>query len=183
MRRALAGEKPHELVKGLLQGGEAPGWLRLFLAKLFDVQGQKQLAFQIRSMGKVQAADYMRLVEQRARVRADWLQAMDAAGIDAILCPSFALPALTPGSSVDLFAVASYTIPFNVTGFPAGVIPITTVQPGEESHRAVSKAEADMMAQAVEQESAGLPVGVQVVARHWREDIVLAVMAGLEAQV
>jgi fatty acid amide hydrolase len=25
-----------------------------------------------------------------------------------------------------------------------------------------------------------LPVGVQVVARHWREDIVLAVMAALE---
>jgi fatty acid amide hydrolase len=32
----------------------------------------------------------------------------------------------------------------------------------------------------VEEGSAGLPVGVQVVARHWREDQVLAVMAALE---
>jgi fatty acid amide hydrolase len=32
----------------------------------------------------------------------------------------------------------------------------------------------------VEQGSVGLPVGVQVAARHWREDIVLAVMAAIE---
>jgi fatty acid amide hydrolase len=35
----------------------------------------------------------------------------------------------------------------------------------------------------VEQESVGLPVGVQVAARHWREDIVLAVMAAIEQHV
>ncbi|MEP0858508.1 hypothetical protein [Trichocoleus sp. DQ-U1] len=32
----------------------------------------------------------------------------------------------------------------------------------------------------MEQGSVGLPVGVQVAARHWREDIVLAVMAAIE---
>jgi fatty acid amide hydrolase len=89
---------------------------------------------------------------------------------------------LTHGSSVDLFAAASYAIPFNVTGLPAGVVPVTTVQPGEESDRTVSQDRADITAKAMEQDSAGLPVGVQVVARHWREDIVLAIMAALEAQ-
>jgi fatty acid amide hydrolase len=33
----------------------------------------------------------------------------------------------------------------------------------------------------VEQNSAGLPVGVQVVARPWREHVSLAVMSALEA--
>jgi Asp-tRNA(Asn)/Glu-tRNA(Gln) amidotransferase A subunit family amidase len=32
----------------------------------------------------------------------------------------------------------------------------------------------------LERDSAGLPIGVQVVSRHWREDIVLAVMQSLE---
>jgi len=32
----------------------------------------------------------------------------------------------------------------------------------------------------VEKGSAGLPVGVQVVTRHWREDVVLSVMAARE---
>ena len=122
-----------QCLAGVLMNELLASTLRPFLAKLFDAQGQKQLAFQMHSMGKVQATDYMRLVEQRAMVRTQWLQAMDAVGIDTILCPSFALPALTHGSSVDLFAAASYAIPFNVTGFPAGVVPITTVQPGEEN--------------------------------------------------
>jgi fatty acid amide hydrolase len=32
----------------------------------------------------------------------------------------------------------------------------------------------------VESGSTGLPIGVQVLARHWREDVVLAVMGALE---
>ena len=55
------------------------------------------------------------------------------------------------------------------------------MRPGEESDRAVSQDLAEITAAEVEQNSAGLPVGVQVVARHWREDIVLALMAALEA--
>ncbi len=70
---------------------------------------------------------------------------------------------------------------YNVIGAPAGVVAATRVRPGEESDRAVGKDIADITAQQVEQGSAGLPVGVQVVARHWREDIALAVMAALEA--
>ncbi len=38
----------------------------------------------------------------------------------------------------------------------------------------------EQTASKVEQGSVGLPVGVQVAARHWREDIVLAVMAAIE---
>ena len=69
---------------------------------------------------------------------------------------------------------------YNAIGAPAGVVSITKVRPGEESDRKVTKDMADITARSVEQGSAGLPVGVQVVARHWREDIVLAVMAALE---
>jgi len=39
---------------------------------------------------------------------------------------------------------------------------------------------ADITAFEVERGSAGLPVGVQVISRYWREDIVLAVMSTLE---
>ncbi len=60
------------------------------------------------------------------------------------------------------------------------MVSINKVQPGEECDRKVTKDMADITARAVEQGSVGLPVGVQVAARHWREDIVLAVMAELE---
>lgn len=69
---------------------------------------------------------------------------------------------------------------FNVVGFPAGVVPVTRVRPGEESDRAAGRGPVVRKALEVERGSAGLPVGVQVVARPWREDVVLAVMAAIE---
>jgi fatty acid amide hydrolase len=56
----------------------------------------------------------------------------------------------------------------------------TRVRAGEESDRAPSRDLVERAARIVETGSAGLPVGVQVVARHWREDVVLAVMGALE---
>ncbi len=56
----------------------------------------------------------------------------------------------------------------------------TRVRAGEGSDREVSKDIADITARESEQGSAGLPVGVQVIARYWRKDIVLSVMVILE---
>jgi fatty acid amide hydrolase len=69
---------------------------------------------------------------------------------------------------------------YNLLGMPAGVVAATRVRPGEESDRPASKDPVEQAALAVEQGSTGLPIGVQVVARHWREDVALAVMAALE---
>jgi fatty acid amide hydrolase len=143
------------------------------------------------------------------------MAAMEAKQFDAILSPVCALPALTHGSSNFLVQDATYTIPYNLLGMPAGVVSVTRVRPGEESdsvrrsHSDVSEARrspgasallrlrkhgaeqqsadrapstqlSEQTASKVEQGSVGLPVGVQVAARHWREDIVLAVMAAIE---
>ena len=55
------------------------------------------------------------------------------------------------------------------------------MQAHEESDRTTSKDQVDITAKEVEKDSAGLPIGVQVVSRHWREDVVLAVMGALES--
>jgi fatty acid amide hydrolase len=134
----------------------------------------------IQCLGSLSAGEYWELVEALNAYRARFINALDQGNFDAILCPPFALPALTHESNGDLFPAASYAFMYNVIGTPAGVVSITKVQPGEESDRTVSKDLADLTARDVEQGSAGLPVGVQVVARHWREDVVLALMAALE---
>jgi Asp-tRNA(Asn)/Glu-tRNA(Gln) amidotransferase A subunit family amidase len=54
------------------------------------------------------------------------------------------------------------------------------VRPGEESDRGWSLDGVVRDARAIEAGSSGLPIGVQVVARPWREDVALAVMAALE---
>jgi amidase len=76
---------------------------------------------------------------------------------DVILCPVNALPAIKHGMSFnpDTIPAFSYTIAHNLTGWPGAV-----VRCGASSE--------------------GLPVGVQAVARPWREDVALAVASHLE---
>jgi len=77
---------------------------------------------------------------------------------DAIVCPVNALPAVEHGTSFkpDIFPSFSYTIAHNLTGWPGSVVRCGT-------------------------STEGLPIGVQSVARPWREDIALAVASHLEA--
>jgi amidase len=76
---------------------------------------------------------------------------------DVILSPVAAFPALPHGQSIasDTFRGFSYTMTYNMTGWPAAVVRSGT-------------------------SSDGLPIGVQIAAAPWREDLVLAVAARIE---
>jgi len=77
---------------------------------------------------------------------------------DVILSPVYPQPALVHGTSTcdDNFIGFSYTMVYNLTGWPAAV-----VRCGVSSE--------------------GLPIGVQIAARPWREDVALAVAGLLDA--
>lgn len=77
---------------------------------------------------------------------------------DAVLSPVSASPAVAHGASIaeDVFPGFSYTMTHNLSGWPAAVV------------RCGQSAE-------------GLPIGVQIAASPWREDIALAVAGRLEA--
>jgi amidase len=76
---------------------------------------------------------------------------------DVILCPVNASPAPPHGASFDTekFPGFVYPMTYNLTGWPAAVV------------RGGTSPE-------------GLPIGVQIVSRPWREDIVLAVAQQIE---
>ena len=73
-----------------------------------------------------------------------------------------------------------YAILYNVLGYPAGVVPVTRVQPDEESRRKRSRDGMERAARVAEQGSAGLPVGVQIVARPWCEHVAFAAMRAIQ---
>jgi amidase len=78
---------------------------------------------------------------------------------DAILSPVAAFPAIPHGTSIhdEVFPGFSYTMTYNLTGWPAGVVRCGTSKDG-------------------------LPIGVQVAAAPWREDIVLQTLKHLETE-
>jgi amidase len=78
---------------------------------------------------------------------------------DAILSPVASQPAVQHGMSIDdeVFRGFSYTMTHNLTGWPAAVVRCGTSQ-------------------------GGLPIGVQIAANPWREDVTLAIARVLEME-
>jgi amidase len=75
---------------------------------------------------------------------------------EAIICPACAFPALPHETTHEKIAAFSYTRAYNLTGWPAVVIRGGT-------------------------SSEGLPIGVQVVACPWREDVALRLAGYIES--
>ena len=154
-------------------------------AGLEHLLGESELDWRIsrilelqRALGPLSAAGWCELVAERSRYRDRFVELLDEQKLDALICPPYPLAALPHGASgnVDLEAAEVYTAVFNFVGLPAGVVAGSRVRAGEEFGAGHSGA-----IRAVDEGSAGLPVGVQVAARHWREDVVLSVMRALEA--
>ena len=103
----------------------------------------------------MQTPEFTEVLESVDRYRSHMIQFMK--DFDAILCPAAARPAVGPGQSFlpENKFLYSYTSAFNITGWPAAV-----VRGGTSSQ--------------------GMPIGVQVVGRPWREDVVLAVIQAVE---
>ena len=170
-------------VRGLLQLAGLPNAVRPALTLLAAAAGQRTLGRQIAAIRPSSTDRFWSLVEAQAAYRRRFAAALDTAGVDVLLCPPHALPALTHGAAYSLTTAASYAMLYNLLGLPAGVVPVTRVRDDEARPRRAGRDAAQRAAATVERDSAGLPVGVQVVARRWREDLVLAVMAALERAV
>lgn len=99
--------------------------------------------------------EFANALSQWKELQGSMLTFMDT--YDAILCPVNAYPALPHGATLDAEKrhAFSYAEVYNLTGWPA-----VTVRAGTSP--------------------AGLPIGVQIVARSWREDVALAIAQQVE---
>jgi fatty acid amide hydrolase len=179
----LRGNPVDDRIKMGVRMSQVPSALHRPIASVLgSAGGQPRLADGFRWSAQRSAREYWRLCEERADWRSRFLAAMDAQKLDAIVCPPHTVPAMRHGATGLLYDTPSYLMRFNVLGMPAGSVAATRVRPGEESDRPRTRDRVDREARKTEDGSAGLPVGVQVAARHWREDVVLAVMAALEQE-
>jgi fatty acid amide hydrolase len=157
---------------------------RSLLTTVLELIGERTMAAMVNSGGLGSARAFGELIraQQQAKYRthAEW----ERLQLDAILVPAHLLPAPQHGKAIDLVPAAEPAFFANLLGWPAGVVPVTTVRENEQGRRE-NKSRDRVLRQmaAVDAGSAGLPVGVQVIARPWREDIVLAVMATIEQAI
>lgn len=132
-------------------------WVRDLLEKAGTQVSHPFLAWAL-DEGKSQAlsgVDFAKLLAKWDQFRSEMLAFMQ--NYDAIICPVNAYPALSHGESkhVPYRYGFGFSITYNLTGWPAAVV-------------------------CVGKTSAGLPIGIQIVAAPWREDIALAVARFVE---
>ena len=132
---------------------------RATMLRVLEKAGTTEFAPYIRSIRDeavpISTAEFTRALEELDQYRSDMLRFIR--NYDAIICPTAAFPALPHGETFkDENDDSFYTAPYNLTGWPGAVVRCGT-------------------------SSEGLPIGVQIIARPWREDVSLALAAVLES--
>jgi amidase len=152
--RPVALEHAFEL-SSQLSGGDGRAWVRRLLSKAGTTAIHPWLMRRLDEAQPLGVAEYTAVLEDVDRFRSEMLVFMQH--YDVILCPVCAFPAPPHGTTFteEMWKGFSYTGAYNLTGWPGAVV------------RAGSSPE-------------GLPIGVQIVAQPWREDVALAVARHLE---
>lgn len=176
LRQTLRGERIDSRINKLIQLAGFPQPVRNVAGILLGMFGQPTLSAFLKHFGFGTVTDHWAKVEAQMTYRERFAASLERDQFDAVLCPACPLPAFPHGESEDLGLAGGYGLLWNLLGYPAGVVPVSRVRVGEEVGRTPSRDLVEKAAFRVESGSRGLPAGVQVAARPWREEVALALM-------
>jgi len=146
-------EETLDILSQLMRGADGGVWVR----QILDGAGTRAEDSSLKrylGMASVNADQMVNQIALWDQFRSKMLAFM--ANYDLIICPVNAYPALPHGTFAgENYPGFSYTMSYNLTGWPAAVVRCGTSPDG-------------------------LPIGVQVVAQPWREEVTLAVAKHLE---
>ncbi len=172
----LQKDKPAKQLRLLVMLMRMPSSLVLMIARILGWLGQESAARLGKSFGNPKWTEAQLQQQYRAFLNSyqAWMKDQD---INMLITPVNSMHAYLHGQSANLGSGGTYTLIHNVTGYPAGVVPVSTARKDQIIPRKRTLEIANNMARKTELKSAGLPVSVQVVAAPWREDRVLRIMS------
>ena len=179
LQRALGDEPLIDELSRVRRIARLPRRLRKTLSTVASLLGEDRLSEFLDVLGQKRVDQLWSLVEQRNQIRFAEAENWSERRLDALLCPAFATPAVPHTRSRDFVIGAAYAMRYNVLNLPAGVVPVTSVR-STESLRQGGQDRFDKAAAEIDKGSAGLPVGVQVVARPYQEGLVIKLMQAVE---
>lgn len=180
MQRQLDGEAISPQLASSLRITRLPRAARRAIALALDQLGERRVARLLRSLGRKGVEEYWDLVARRTELRRMELDTWNRMELDAVVCPAHVVPALPHGWSGDFVPSLAMQFRWTLLNFPAGVVPVTRVR-GNETHLAPGGDRIERKIAKICEGSAGLPIGVQIVARPYDERTMLAVMLAVEA--
>ncbi|KAI9006758.1 amidase signature domain-containing protein [Hyaloraphidium curvatum] len=127
------------------------------------------------------------LVLQRDAFKHRYLDQLNESGVDAIICPVMALPAVPHRTGRKFMASLTYTMLYSLLDWSAGTVPISNVDaaldapyPASDKYNAFERMLHSFYAP---EKFASAPTGVQVVGRRLDEERTLQVMRVVDAAV
>jgi len=123
---------------------------------------------------------------KKDRMIYELMAAWESKGFDVIICPAFSIPACPPWYCSRLLPAASYTSVYNLVGCPAGILPVTKENAADQAGLVDYPISTDLchrLARNATIGAEGCPIGVQVVGRHFQEEMVLHAMGLIEELV
>lgn len=179
----LEGEALHPTYQTIYLANSVPESFRPLMVKILQGLGQHRLAEVVSKVGQKSCYQYWKLIEAKKDYIKTFIDQWKEAGIDAVVCPGNALPAMPHGMSKDLVSSLSYGFMFNLLHFPAGIVPVTTTREDECDYHTEHKDKWARLAKEVVNNSAGLPIGVHVATLPFQDELCLRVMGMLEKEV
>ena len=178
--REQLGDAPIDVtLQSMFLAARLPPAARSAVAKGLELAGQSLTAMVLRSVRERTVAEFWKLVASIRARRFAIERELDESGIDALLLPPFATAAVPHTFGAQFQQAASYTMLFNLLHWPAGVVPVTTVR-ADECDREATLDAVVRRAREVDRQSLGLPVGVQVATRGWKDELCLALLRAIE---
>jgi len=182
--KTMKNEEIDEAIEVNAMNFKSPPKLKRMMALLFRLVSKK-LSFlwsagaEMSHEGWVQNAHKDRLIYQLT-------SAWEKSGLDVLVCPAFAMPAAPNALCSRLLPAASYTCVYNLVGCPAGIVPVTRETAEDQAGLSSYPVGSDFLHRVARNATIGAegcPIGVQVVGRHYQEELVIHAMKEVERLV
>ena len=183
---ALEGEDMVDSYRPLYSAANLPNIIRPVIKQFIDKRRATLLA--CGRDGGISSYDFWQKCAELSIMKNKWDDAVRSANIDAIIFPALPIPALPHGIAGDFTAAFSYPFIANMLQWPAGVVPVSTIR-CDEQHYKLEDIPIDqrdhfaMIAAKVMNGSEGLPIGVAIMTRGFKDETCLRVMKEIESIV
>ncbi|KFD50142.1 hypothetical protein M514_08981 [Trichuris suis] len=161
-----------------------PYWSRRMLATLVKPLDRRS-ALLLKSFPS-DTGELRRMYHKVANYRRSFCEAWRDAGLDALICPACPIVALPDKVMPRLMSIVSYPALYNLLDLPAGVVPCSVVTEDDEKQVTTQYSIDGPISSVVKRYlgqgsgSVGLPVALQVVAMHARDEVCLRLMTQVE---
>jgi len=177
------GEVISDSLTKLLASSVLPSWLRTVVAAIHQRRGAPVMAGLLRAIGPKTGAEYYEHVAALHTYRAKFATAFQE-DLDLLLAPVHVLPAIPHMTSKSIVPTVSYSALYNMLDYPAGVLPVTTLKRDDLWDGAYRDTTLDPIIRSTYAKSLAantpFPIGVQLIGRPFKEELVLRGMSELE---